>query len=63
MLRYKIKEIVETDCLLLKDVKSRTQSNGKYKTYFDSGFTATKDGSITLVLDETNNQSNSLSIY
>ena len=63
MFRYKVKEIVETDCLLLKDVKSRTQSNEKYYILGNSYFLATKDGKITLGIDRTLKNSNSFLIY
>ena len=60
--RFEIKEIVETACLLLKNLKSLTKTNKKYNVWANSDLLTTQNGRVTLGHDQKGKRSNKLAI-
>ena len=56
MTRYFLKEIMETDCTNLKDLKSRQESNQAFWSFYDSNFATTKNGETVLGVQKPSQQ-------
>ena len=59
--RFEKKEIVETDCLILEDIQSKSKSNEGYRMMEIPDSSTTKDGKITFGKDIKCRKSNSTS--